>query len=163
VLSCALWLNPRNEKLSFTPTRGRASSGSFGILRRLARSIGHPASLRRIGRRVPPRGAAACPKSEASVLLYFLTSALGFLLNIAIVIWAARWLATSYQSRLVALVGAGFVGIALSVVADFTLVYSVDGYDRSMQAVIERGIMGGLLAMIVGYLAIRRRAKGKME
>jgi len=90
-------------------------------------------------------------------LIYFLTSALAFIVNVAILIWAARWLATVYQNRLIAILGAVFVGLVLSVLSDFTVAYSVDGYDRSIQAVIERGVMSGLLATIVGYLAVRKK------
>jgi hypothetical protein len=92
-------------------------------------------------------------------LIYFFTGALAFIVNVAILIWAARWLAAIYQSRLIAIAGTVFVGVMLSVLADFTVAYSVDGYDRSIQAVIERGIMSGLLAIIVGYLAVRQLAK----
>jgi hypothetical protein len=92
-------------------------------------------------------------------LIYFLTAALAFIVNIAILIWTTRWLAVIYQSRFIAILETVFVGIALSVLADFTVAYSVDGYDRSVHAVIERGIMSGFLATIVGYLAIRQPAK----
>ena len=92
-------------------------------------------------------------------MIYFLTGALAFIVDIAILIWAARWLAAVYQSRIIAILGTAIVGVVLSVLADFTVTYSVDGYDRSIQAVIERRIMSGLLAMIVGYLAIRQPAK----
>jgi len=86
-----------------------------------------------------------------------LIGALAFVVNVAmLLIWAARWLAAVYQSRLVAILGTVFVGIMLSVTADFTVAYSVDGYDRSILGVIERGIMSGLLAMIVGFVAIRQ-------
>jgi hypothetical protein len=89
-------------------------------------------------------------------LIYFLTTALAFIVNVAILVWAARRLAAVYQNRLIAILGTVFVGVALSVLSDFTVAYSVDGYDRSIQAVIERGAMSGLLAIIVGYVAIRQ-------
>jgi fructose-specific phosphotransferase system IIC component len=88
-----------------------------------------------------------------------LTGALAFIINVAILIWVARWLAAILRSRLIAILGTCFVGVVLSVVADFTIAYSVDGYDRSIQAIIERGTMSGLLAMIVGYLVVRRAPK----
>jgi fructose-specific phosphotransferase system IIC component len=88
-----------------------------------------------------------------------LTGALAFIVNVAILIWVARWLSAIHRSRLIAILGTFFVGVVLSVVADFTVAFSVDGYDRSIQAIIERGIMSGLLAMIVGYLVVRRAAK----
>lgn len=92
-------------------------------------------------------------------MIFFLTGSRAFIVNIAILIWAARWLAAVYHSRLIALLGTILFGVALSALADFTVAYGVDGYDRSIQAVLERAAISGALAMIVGYLAIRQSAK----
>jgi hypothetical protein len=60
-----------------------------------------------------------------------------------------------YKNKLLALVGTGAMGIALSIASDLTVAYSVEDYDRSFQMVAERGAMSAFISMFIGYLAIR--------
>lgn len=94
-------------------------------------------------------------------MLYFLAEALGFVLTVWIIVWAAEWLVIIYESRLIAISGAAFVCMVLSVIMDFTLACSEEGYDRSLQAIIERSITGGLIAAIVAYFVVRKAPPGK--
>jgi hypothetical protein len=88
----------------------------------------------------------------------FFTQAIAFVITVAIVIATARWLEGAYNSRVIAVLGAAIVGIVLSITSDFTITFSIDQYDRSLHSVAERAGMAGVLALIIGFLALRSRA-----
>jgi predicted membrane protein len=91
--------------------------------------------------------------------MFFLTSLPAFIASVLISVMTARWLFVTYKNKLVALCGTAVAGIALSIISDFTVAYSVDEYDRSFQMVIERAAMSAVISTIIGYLAIRSSAQ----
>jgi hypothetical protein len=88
-------------------------------------------------------------------LIYYLTSASAFVVSLAILIWAARWLMVVFNRRSIAILGVGVVGVALSIIQDFTITFGIEHYDRTFQAVVERAAVGGVIAMVIGYFSIR--------
>jgi hypothetical protein len=90
-------------------------------------------------------------------LTVLLTQLLAFIVTIVMVVATTRRLAI--HNKPIAILGAAVAGALLSIISDFTVAYGVDGYDRTVKAVVERAVIGGVLAMIVGYFSLRSSPK----
>lgn len=88
-------------------------------------------------------------------VLFFVTAAAAFLINVAILIAVARALQRGYKNRLIAILGTVLVGALLSVISDFTVAYAAEAYDRSLLAIIERAGMSSGFAAVIAFFASR--------
>jgi hypothetical protein len=86
----------------------------------------------------------------------FTIQATDFILNILIIVVAAKW-AAQRGSRRSAVVFACAVGVVYSVVSDFSLSYVVSDYDRALSSLTLNAVIGLPIDAAIAYFATRRR------
>lgn len=78
-----------------------------------------------------------------------------FVLNIAVIIVAARW-AAHRTSRVRAILFASAASCLYSVISDFSIHYAVPDFDRSLKAVIVNALVSAALGYGVSFFVTLR-------
>ena len=78
------------------------------------------------------------------------------ILNIAVVIYAARW-ADQRTERVWAIAFGCAIGAVYSVISDYSIDYLIPNYDHSINAVTLNALLGVPIDAAIAFVATRRR------
>jgi hypothetical protein len=83
---------------------------------------------------------------------------IGFLLSITLTTFVARRVKANGGRRIRAVAAGALSSTVLSVVSDFTLAYSEQVYDRSLEAVVSRAIVAALIGLVIAFFPTSKSA-----
>ena len=84
-----------------------------------------------------------------------ISALIGFVLSVAVTTMIAKRVNAS-RGRARALVAGMLASTAISVISDFTLAYSAQGDDRSLEAVTSRSLAAAFIGLVIGLFVTRK-------